>query len=74
MKVIFIQSFVATAEKEIYGNGKVRYAQKSYPYSYVYDLPEETANKYITEGLAIPFDGWETNPKRPFNIKFPNTH
>lgn len=65
MKVVFIQSVSVSSQGSLFG--------QSYPYSYVFDLPDATANDYINnKKWAIAFDGWETNPKRPLNIKFPN--
>ncbi|MDC7762668.1 hypothetical protein POL82_04290 [Priestia aryabhattai] len=64
MKVVFIQSVSVSIQGTLGG--------QSYPYSYVFDLPDATANDYINnKKWAIPFDGWETNPQRPVNIKFP---
>lgn len=64
MKVIFIQSVSFRSD---YGEP----AGKSYAYSYVHDLPLETANDFIAKGWAIPIEGWDTNPNRPVKIRFP---
>ncbi|MFA1512846.1 hypothetical protein ACDN41_26810 [Priestia aryabhattai] len=63
-KVVFIQSLT------VQGSNGGATSGPSYAYSYVYDLADATATDYINKGYAIPFDGWETNPKRPINIKF----
>ncbi|MBK0009887.1 hypothetical protein IAE23_25790 [Bacillus sp. S35] len=64
MKVVFIQSVTLATQGSIFG--------QSYSYSYVYDLPDATANDYINnKKWAIAFDDWETNPKRPVRIVFP---
>ncbi|MDM5359687.1 hypothetical protein QUF78_17710 [Peribacillus sp. ACCC06369] len=64
MKVVFITSVSIMT----YNQGP---AGLSYAYSYVHDLADTVANDYIAKGWAIPFVGWETNPKRPVNVKFP---
>ncbi|RXY98562.1 hypothetical protein [Fictibacillus sp. S7] len=59
-KVIFITSLVE-------GGG---YNQPSYSYAYgnIYTLDDAKATIYINSGCAIPFAGWDTNPKAPPRI------
>ncbi|KQU22168.1 hypothetical protein ASG65_20860 [Bacillus sp. Leaf13] len=64
IKVIFIQSVShATYNDEVPG--------KSYAIYNVYDLVDTVANDYIAKDWAIPFVGYETNPKRPAVIRYP---
>ena len=74
-KVIFIQSVSGSithpADSALPVWQRRQISLNSGAYSYVVEFEDVVADVIVANGLAIPFDGWETNPKRPIRITFP---
>lgn len=67
-KVIFIHSAVGNIKHPTTGDFLPLTKAVA---SYVVEYEDVLADAIVAAGWAIPFEGWDTNPKRPTVIRYP---